>query len=133
MKRVFIDESGNPGFNLDTTGDTPYFILTAIVLDDKSYVELEDTLEQIAINHFHGHEFKSKTFKQYKNYELVFNTIKSFNYQIFAMVIDKNNIWENSGLRKSRQVFLKYISRKFYELLKLHYPKISINYDEIGR
>lgn len=133
MKGIYIDESGNHGFDFSKQGNTKYFILTAIVINIEDKECIENDLDLLSKRLNHGAEFKSKKIKNHKVYTEIYKTMEKYEYKIFSYIVDKRSIWTDSALYQHKKSFFKYISSSFYSILNIHFPNIFINYDMIGR
>jgi len=123
---VFIDESGDPGFSL-AKGASPVFVICLVVFHETEQAEkcsqaITDARQRLGW----AGEFKfSKTKDSGKN--LFFSAISPFRFDVYALVVDKNNI-HSDRLRSDRETFYNYFLRQVlthYDAL--HQAKVKID------
>lgn len=133
-KTAFIDESGN--HNLDTTkpGSSSYFIVCAIIVDDNELDAFNIAAEKIRQNHFHESEIKSSKVRAkdgHKRRIKILNDILDLKFTFYALAVDKNRIYKDSGLQHKR-TFIKNLNGKLYGSLFQHFAEIKVIADETG-
>jgi len=105
---AFIDDSGDPGFKLDS-GSTKVFVIAIVIFDDN--LQAENT--SVAIKNLKRKlklpddvEFKfCKTNNNYK--EEFFKTINNFDFRIRSLVVRKEKIY-SPELRNNKESFYSY-------------------------
>jgi hypothetical protein len=91
--RVFIDDSGDPGFRLDK-GSSPFFVIALVIFDDdldaeRTSLRIKETRRELNLSD--SYEFKFN--KSNKNIKMTFiDKVTIFNFRIRAIVVDKNKI-----------------------------------------
>ena len=109
---VFIDDSGDPGFKLDS-GSSRFFVIACIVFDDN--LDAEETALKIkrlrkSLKWRDEHEFKfNKATKQVRIEFL--KTVNDCSFRIRAIVADKSLIRSND-LRKNKNLFYNYMIKE---------------------
>lgn len=128
---VFLDESGAFGFNFNSSGCASYFIIAAILVDEKDLSELLIQVEDIRKKYFQQGEIKSKNCNQ-KRRKLILSKLLELPFSVAYFVVDKRQIFEESNLRKYKKTFYKFLYQFFYHQLVSKIANISIHADEIG-
>src|SRR3990167_6551638 len=109
---VFIDDSGDPGFKLDS-GSSRYFVIACVIFDDN--LDAEETALKIkrlrkSLKWRDEHEFKfNKTNKQIRLEFL--DNIKGCPFRIRAIVTDKTLI-RSTELKKNKNKFYNYMIKE---------------------
>jgi len=104
---VFIDESGDSGFKKSSS---PFFVLTMVVISsEEEMVRIANKIQQLkdVYNVYPEYKF-AKTSDFHK--EHFFNGIKNCNFDVFAIVVKKKNIYSSeltSNAKKFYNFFLK--------------------------
>ena len=109
MQFIFIDETGNSGRDL-TNAEQPFHILVDVVIPHTKLAEVQDQMYKVASEHYDSSEkaeFEFKGFDLFKGHHLnkdkkveeriavaekIFNIIKSFNFKIITVSIDKQKL-----------------------------------------
>ena len=128
---VFLDESGAFGFNFNSSGCASYFIIAAILVDEKDLSELLIQVEDIRKKYFQKGEIKSKN-SNHKRSKLILSKLLELPFSVAYFVVDKLQIFEESNLRKYKKTFYKFLYQFFYHQLVSKIANISIHADEIG-
>lgn len=128
---VFLDESGAFGFNFNSSGCASYFIIAAILVDEKDLSELLIQVEDIRKKYFQQGEIKSKNCN-HKRRKLILSKLLELPFSVAYFVVDKRQIFEESNLRKYKKTFYKFLYQFFYHQLVSKIANISIHADEIG-
>lgn len=134
MKRVlaFTDESGNTGFDFDKQDVSTHFIVTAIIVEEELAQEVFNQAEQIRRKYFQTGEMKSSSIGKTHHRRInLINELLKLNFKIFAVVIDKRKVFENSGLRYKKS-FYKFINNIVHEELRNTFKFLTVYADELG-
>jgi hypothetical protein len=126
---AFIDESGSYGFSFKNH-DT-HFVVTALLVEcgEKTKI-LETSFVKIRDKFFHGAEVKSSKIKDSTRTK-IFNEIKNLDFSYYSLIIDKREIYDDSGIRNWRSSFYKYLYRHLYEKLYSTFSNITCYADEL--
>jgi hypothetical protein len=126
---AFIDESGSYGFSFKNH-DT-HFIVTAILVEEGEKTKiLEESFNKIKEKIFHGAEIKSNKIKDTTRIR-IFNEIKNLDFSFYSVIIDKREIFDDSGIRNWRKSFYKFLYRQLYEKLYSTFSNITCFSDEL--
>lgn len=134
MDRIFAftDESGNSGFDFSKQDVSSHFIVTAIIVEESFAQEVYEQAEKIRKKYFQTGEMKSSSIgKAHHRRVSLLNELLKLNFKIFAVVIDKHKIFENSGLRYKKS-FYKFINNILHEELRNTFKFITVCADELG-
>lgn len=130
---AFIDEFGDPSLVTEKKGVTNFFIVTAILVDQGLLPQIEKGVESIRKKYFKESEIKSnKVGKNDKRRLQILNDLSDLDFHIYSLVVDKNEIQKDSGL-KYKQSFLKFLNGQLYKKLYSTYPDLHVVADEHGR
>ncbi len=129
---AYIDEYGN--HDLDTTkkGASKFFILVAVLIPEEKIKDLKSSTELIRKKYFQTGEMKSSGIgNNHKRRISVLNSTKDLEFTFYSLVVDKDRINKDSGL-KYKKSFLKYLNGKVYKKLFSGFNDIHIIADEHG-
>ncbi len=113
---VFIDESGDAGFKLDS-GSSPVFCLIAILFSETVQMEateaaiqeLKRSLSRKRTQEFHFNKENEAT------REAFCKAVPSCPFRIRAIVVEKTRIFEDAQLRRSPTYFYHFFTRMLLE------------------
>lgn len=110
---VFIDESGDAGFKLES-GSSPIFVIAMVIFESsESARDAQDVLSATQRELRAWPEFKfSKLSPQ--NKDAFFLAVRDLDFRVRAIVVQKDRIRSNS-LRTIKESFYKYFSRQLVE------------------
>lgn len=109
---VFIDDSGDPGFKLDS-GSSKFFVIACVIFDDN--LDAEETALKIKrlrreLKWRDDHEFKFNKASKEIRLEF-FNTIKGCPFRVRAIVADKALI-RSTELKRNKNKFYNYMIKE---------------------
>ena len=131
-KYAYIDEFGAFGYNFDNEGCSTHFIVTAIIVDENDISSVKNGADAIRNKFFPNGEIKSSRIgKDHKKRITILNELKNLPFTIFALVCDKRQISQQSGLHY-KQSFYKYINNLVYQELRSSFSNLVIIADEVG-
>jgi hypothetical protein len=111
---AFIDEYGNSALSLDKEGTSSFYIIVAIIIDEKQKEILDDKLKDIQKKYFGESEIKSSRLGKIDEKRIkILSAVADFSFSWMALVVDKSQIDDSSGLKFKRS-FYKYLTRQFY-------------------
>jgi hypothetical protein len=132
LQHAFIDEHGDPSLDVHKEGVSNLFIVSAVIVDDISIKELEICADEIRKRHFQSGEMKSsKVGKNDDRRIRILKDIAKLNFHFYSLVVDKKEIWKDSGLRHKKS-FLKFINGQLYKKLYRTFPDLRAVADEHG-
>ena len=129
---AFVDETGTNELDSSKLGVSNLFICVAVVVDDVGRLETENAMYKLSSELCGGAEISSRRIGGDHKRRLKFlKKMESMPFGYYALVINKDNICENSGLRFKKQ-FYKYINRMLYRRLDNSGMNMRVLADEIG-
>lgn len=130
--RAFIDESGNTNLNTSSDGSSTYFIISAVIINDKLIDKSIKLSERIREDNFQSGVIKSsKVGNNYKRRAKIITQLNKIPFKLYALVVDKNEIKLDSGLR-FKISFLKFLNGKVYNTLFNGIHDVYIEADKHG-
>lgn len=118
-QHVYIDESGAFGYNFNTQSNSTHFIIAAVLVRESNLPEVEEKIEVIRKKYFQNGEIKSSSIKR-KNWlrrKTVFDEIIQLPFSAYIFIVDKRQIFSDSGLYKNKKTFYKFLNQQVYQNL----------------
>lgn len=132
-RTAFLDESGCFGFDFDSQGVTPYYIVCAVIVKNKNITSIEKRIDEIRNSLFGGSEMKSsKIANNHKRRSIVLMELLNLDFNLILLIANKKLFIENSPLKEYKKSFIKFLHQKLYEAMYSTYPKLKIIEDEHG-
>ena len=134
-RTAFIDESGSFGFDFSTEGNSKYYILCAVVVENKNLERIHGLVEKIkSDNGFANTEMKSNKINHKNNNRRtrIISQLLQVDFSIVLLVVDKQALFKDSPLTQYKPTFIKFLHRILYDSLYHVYPKLKIIEDEVG-
>ncbi|MCK9267051.1 DUF3800 domain-containing protein [bacterium] len=129
---AYIDESGTNVLEFDKQGTSYLYICVAILIEQKNVSIAEEKMKSLSEKLNNGSEIKSnKVGTNHTRRKLFLETIQDIPFTYFALIVNKNNIYKDSGL-KYKKTYYKYISRLLYNKIVSDNYNINIIADEMG-
>lgn len=135
MQFIFIDETGNSGFDLDNI-EQPYHILFGVIIEHKLLPTIQEELSNIAKEHYEEYDksdfefkgfdlYKGKSFNKDKKVnerieitEKIFNIFLKYNLKTITTIIDKQNLKRKyKNPMHPHQLALRFMVEKFENYL----------------
>lgn len=112
MRYMFLDESGELGFNFDK-GSTKYFTITLLVCGIKEEQELERVIKKIRQRILKKKLKRSNELKWNNSNEMikrkVFDRLEKINFEIFTIILDKSKVY--NPLKDKKHKLYNYLSK----------------------
>lgn len=133
-RTAYIDECGSFGFDFSTEGASKYYILCAVIAEDRYLPQLHEEVEEIKkSNGFAKTEMKScKIGDDVNRRNRVISQILPLDFRIVLMIADKQEFVRGTALTEHKKAFIKQMHKRLYDLLYHVYPKLKIIEDEVG-
>ncbi len=129
---AFVDECGTNELDSNKQGVSHLFICVAIVVNYEAIRIIEIEMRSISSELCGGAEVRSSKIGSNHHRRLQFiNRIKNLPFGYYALVINKNRIKKESGL-KYKTSFYKYINQMLYRRLDSCGMNMRVVADEIG-
>lgn len=129
---VFIDESGDPGFQVQK-GSSAVFVIALVIFDD----HLEAEAASLAVKRLRRELKFPETleFKFHKSQRMVkkifLETAAKHNFRIRAIVVNKDRVYSNY-LRTSKASFYNYIVMQVIKHSGKHVSRAKLKFDKRG-
>lgn len=131
---AFIDESGNTDLEVEKSGVTKYFVLTAIVITEDSVNALAEKTENMRKLHFQTGEMKSSSIKNKDSHSRrikIISDILNLDFKFYSLAFSKADLKRDGGLQH-KSSFFKFINNQLYKQLFRTNSEIKIFADEHG-
>jgi len=128
---AYIDEFGAFGFKFDKPNTQTHFIITAIIVKEEDIENLSVAVVDIRKKFFQGEMKSKKIGKDHKQRNNILKELMPLPFKIFALVVDKRLIYENTGLRY-KEPFYKFLNNYVHQELEVNFPQLNIVMDELG-
>ena len=133
QKTVFVDESGNNGFDFSQPGVSTHYIISAIIINTENVATIREQAEKIRRDYFKDiNEMKSIYCKDHGRRFKIVSEIAKLDLIIVSIVIDKRKIYDNSNIKQYKKTFYKYLNKLLYTELKIFNTDMAIFADEYG-
>ncbi len=129
---VFIDDSGDPGFQIQK-GSSAVFVIALVIFDDnleaeKASVAIKELRRKLKVSD--NYEFKfNKSERHFK--DAFFNQVTPFRYKIRAIVVKKEKIY-SLQLRTYKENFYNYIIMQVLKQSKGYVKNAKLKFDKRG-
>lgn len=131
---AYIDEYGGYGFDFSKTGNSKQYIIVAVLIKQSDISNVAEALKVISKKNFGGGEIKSNNVKgDNKRRTRILKELLELPFQYVAFIVDKESLFSDSGLTKSKRTFIKFLNEHFYDHLSVVYPKLNVVADEVGQ
>lgn len=133
-RTAFIDECGSFGFDFSLDGTSRYYILCAVIVKNTELNVLHDAVAEVKKNNgLAGTELKSSGIgNNYKRRNKIIAELLPIEFRVILFVADKQAFVEGSPLTEYKQLFIKFLHQRLYNVLYKAYPKLKIIEDETG-
>lgn len=128
---AYIDESGNCDINLNHQGATPFYIITAILLNDTQNEKIREDLDSIAHKYFSGSQIKSSSVgSDDKRRLMILEEISKLDFSMYSLVVDKEKLFSKGFQYKTS--FFKFLNGKIHSELYKSIPDLIVYHDSYG-
>ena len=133
-RTAYIDEYGSFGFDFSSTGASKYYILCAVIVENKDIDKLHSAVAEVKkSNGFERAELKSsKIGSDNKRRSRILSQLLMIDFRVVLFIADKQAFIQGSPLTNYKESFIKFLHQRLYNLLYHVYPKLKIIEDEIG-
>lgn len=127
---IFVDESGD--LILPKEDNKSYYTINAIFFEQNDLDHFSGLANEIVSRHAGTGELKSSNIgNNVSRRKEVLSEIAEANFPFYCLIIDKQRIFRDSGLRY-KQVSYKYLHRMFFERIKRSFFNIDLISDPYG-
>jgi hypothetical protein len=125
IQYAFINEFGHYGFDFDQPETSTHFIIVSILVKDSDKDFLEEEVERIKVKHLQLREMDDSLRME------ILHDIKDLPFKVYAYVIDKRKIREDSGVTYEK-TFIKFFKSKVFDDLYRTFDTLDLVADEQG-
>lgn len=130
---AYVDEFGAYGFDFNKDHVSTHFIVAAAIVNEIDKEQVISSVEKIRKQYFQNGEMKSRQIgSNHKRRKTILDQLLLLPIRYIILVVDKEKIFENGGLRKSKSVFYKFLNEHLYQTLRNSYSNVCISADETG-
>ncbi len=137
IAHIFIDEFGTNIYLPNNSTTTTHFVYTSFIVSESNLEKAKEVRNNLSKKYKQGSVLSSKTFDKkdkndtlQKRIDFVGELVKSLDFTIDVLVIDKSKI-DGEGLKK-KETFYKYFQSLFIKKYNQRYESFHINADKIG-
>jgi hypothetical protein len=123
IQYAFINEFGQYGFDFDQPETSIHLIIVSILVKSTDKEILEQEVEKIKRNHFQKWEIDDRLRME------ILQDLKDLPFKVYAYVIDKRKIREDSGVTYEK-TFIKFFNRKIFDDLYRTFDTLDLVADE---
>ena len=129
---VFIDDSGDPGFQVQK-GSSSVFVIACVIFDDnleaeKTSLAIKELRRKLKVSDFYEFKFN----KSDKHFRTAFvDNVKNFKYRIRAILVRKEIIF-SLRLRNNKENFYNYIIMQVLKQSKYYIKHAKLKLDKRG-
>lgn len=132
MMLVFIDDSGDPGFQT-AKGSSSIFVIALVIFNDpleaeKASVAIKELRRRLKVSDFYEFKF-NKSDKRFK--KAFFDSVKPFKYRVRAIVVKKETIY-SFRLKIYKENFYNYIIMQVLKQSVKHIKHAKLKFDKRG-
>ncbi|MFP7298364.1 hypothetical protein [Neobacillus niacini] len=125
IQYAFINEFGHYGFDFDQPETSTHFIIVSILVKDSEKAILEQEVERIKQKHLQIRDIDDILRME------ILQDIKDLPFKVYAYVIDKRRIRDDSGVTYEK-TFIKFFNRKIFDDLYRTFDNLDLVADEQG-
>jgi hypothetical protein len=125
IQYAFINEFGHYGFDFEQPETSTHFIIVSILVKGSDKEILEQEVERIKLKHLQKSEVDDNLRME------ILKDLKDLPFKVYAYVIDKRKIREDSGVTYEK-TFIKFFNRKIFDDLFRTFGTLDLVADENG-
>jgi len=131
QKTVFIDESGNNGFDFSKDDVSSHYIVVAVVMDTVEVNSNRLKADKIRQKYFPRGEIKSSRCPDTGTRFKILSDLMELDFSVVAVIVNKKEIYDDSNIIKFREVvFYKFLNKLLYSELKNYNSDMAVWADE---
>ncbi|MEH7502172.1 DUF3800 domain-containing protein [Neobacillus drentensis] len=128
---AFIDETGDYSFDFENNDVSTHFIIVSILAKESNKELLEQEVEKVRQKYFQTEEMHSDKIDNPHLRIQLLNELKDLPFKIYAYVVDKRKIREDSGITFEK-TFIKFMNRLVYDDLNRTFDQLDLVLVEQG-
>lgn len=126
VQYAFVTEYGNYDFDFNKNDVSTHFIIAAILVKESQKDMLELEIELLRQKYFHNAEISSADINRNPNRMIqLLHDLKELPFRVYAYVIDKRKIREDSGIT-FKNTFFNYVNRMVYDDLNRTFEQLDL-------
>lgn len=130
IQYAFINEFGQYGFDFDQPETSTHLIIVSILVKGSDKGILEQEVEKIKRKYVKTKEFDERKIDDNLRMEIL-HDLKDLPFKVYAYVIDKRKIREDSGVTYEK-TFIKFFNRKIFDDLYRTFDTLDLVSKEKG-
>lgn len=130
-RTAFIDAYGDPSLDVEKTGVTTSFIVTAVVVAGEDAARLRAQVDRVRSEFFGPGPMKSSKCKDERRMA-VLRALLALDFRFIAVAVDKSRVIRDSGLVYG-EPFVKFVHRLLLDRLFAATPDLHVVADRYGR
>ncbi len=128
---AFLDESGGHGFDFSKEGTPTHFVVCAVIIEESKLEQVKKDFERIKSYYFPISELKSSKIGSNDAIRTkIISEIKGLDFRYFHLVVDKREIYSDSGLQY-KEIFYKFLYGLLYNNLYRTIRNLSVYADQM--
>ncbi|MBI9060260.1 MAG: DUF3800 domain-containing protein [Labilibaculum sp.] len=128
---IYVDESGTTNL-VENQIQNDFYVISALLIAETDLDKYKQSADEIVAEFVGTGELKSSNVGGNINRRArILTAIKEADFRYYCLVVDKNSIWNDSGLRY-KEVFYKFLHRMFYTRIKQSFMGLNIVIDNYG-
>jgi biotin operon repressor len=132
IQYAFVDEYGDYGFDFEKKDGSTHLIMVSILVKESQMKRLEEHIDRIRVKYFQTERIDSNRLKHHPKRKLqLLNDLQDSPFHVYANVIDKRKIREDSGIT-FKKTFFNYANRLIYDDLYRTFEQLDFVADERG-
>ena len=110
-RTAFIDECGSFGFDFSKEGNSKYYILCAVIVENSKIDEFHAKLQEVKNNNgFSNSEMKSSQIgNNQSRRSRIISQLLSIEFKVILLIADKEQFIAGSPLTEYKKTFIKYL------------------------
>jgi hypothetical protein len=130
IQYAFINEFGQYGFDFEQSETSTHFVIVSVLVKGSDKERLEQEVEKIKRIHFQTEEIDDRKINDGLRSEIL-HDLKDLPFKVYAYVIDKRKIREDSGVTYEK-TFIKFFNRKVFDDLYRTFDTLDLVVDGQG-
>ncbi len=127
---AFINEFGQYGFDFEQPETSTHFVIVSVLVKGSDKERLEQEVDKIKRIHFQKEELDDRKINDDFRMEIL-QDLKDLPFKVYAYVIDKRKIREDSGVTYEK-TFIKFFCRKVFDDLYRTFDTLDLVVDGQG-
>jgi hypothetical protein len=130
IQYAFINEFGQYGFDFEQPETSTHFVIVSVLVKGSDKERLEQEVDKIKRIHFQKEELDDRKINDDFRMEIL-HDLKDLPFKVYAYVIDKRKIREDSGVTYEK-TFIKFFCRKVFDDLYRTFDTLDLVVDGQG-